>query len=307
LAGTLVARLQRWIRQLPLSNGQRFGRFIGGAESHLAGSAATSATSEAQALAGLESENPHCRWDSAAFLGRNPHRSRETITALVGALGDPEEFVRWQAARALAAQEPAHVFPALTEALTDEDPLRRAGAAEAMGYQGGEAAAVTLCRHSNDGDAQVRSAVAQALRDLGDTSAVRCLLPLLADQDAGVRCSAAAALGRIGNPATAQALADALSQPAQPLLVRRALAAALVRAAHPEAQPILMVALSDPDPQVRGYAAEALGQIGDESAGAALASASSDEGVLLNGTVGGQARRALTMLERRGHRPSQTN
>jgi HEAT repeat protein len=290
-----ITRLQGWIhRALP-----RLYREPGGPAS------GTSATSEAHALAGLQSENPHCRWESAAFLGRSAHRSREAIAALVAALADPEEFVRWQAARALAAQEQANVFPALTDALNDEEPLRRAGAAEAMGYQGGEAASVILCKRLPDPDVRVRLAVAQGLGDLADPTAVPCLLPFLADEDADVRRAVAGALGRIGNPAAAKPLTDALSQSNQPVLVRRAVAAALVHTAHPEAQPALVAVLSpgpgrDSDPQVRGYAADALGQIGDERAYAALSAASADEGLLLKGTVGSRARQALASLERRG-------
>jgi HEAT repeat protein len=232
------------------------------------------------------------------------------IDALVEALNDPEEFVRWQAARALAAQEAAHSFPSLVEALDDPEPLRRAGAAEAMGYQGGEAASVTLCKHVADPVASVRVAVASALRELADTTTAPCLVPLLADQDPDVRCAVAGALGRIGSPTTAKPMADALSLPGQPLLVRRALAAALVRTAHPEIQPVLVAALStgpkrDPDPQVRGYAVEALGQIGDESSYEALSAAASDESALLQGTVAGRARQALVLLERRGRRSHQ--
>ena len=88
----------------------------------------------------------------------------------------------------------------------------------------------------------------------------------------------------------------------QPLLVRRALAAALARAPHPDAQPALLQALSDPDPQVRGYAAEALGHVGNEDAHDALAALRSDKAPLLKGTVGEVAGRALTLLERRGRR-----
>ena len=287
-----IARMKRWIQQALPSLHREQGYPSSG----------TSAASEAEAIVGLKSVNPHCRWESAAYLGRNAHRSREAIAVLVGALADPEEFVRWQAARALAAQEAAHVFPALTEALNDSEPLRRAGAAEAMGYQGGEAASVTLCKYLADPDARVRVAIASALRDLADPSAADCLLPLLADEDPDVRCAVAGALGRIGSPATAKPMADALAQPGQPLLVRRALAAALVRTAHPEAQPALLAALCDVDPQVRGYAAEALGHVGDETAVAALSATSSDESALLQGSVGSRARQALVMLERRGRR-----
>jgi HEAT repeat protein len=287
--------MKSWVRQALLPLHREQGHTPSG----------TSATSETEALVGLQSENPRCRWESAAYLGRNAHRSTEAVTALAGALSDPEEFVRWQAAKALAAQEASHSFATLVEALDDPQPLRRAGAAEAMGYQGGEAASVTLCKHLADPESHVRVAVASALRDIADPSAVPCLLPLLADENADVRRAVAGALGRIGSPATAKPMADALSEPDQPLLVRRALAAALVRTAHPEAKPTLLAALSDPDPQVRGYAAEALGQIGDESTHAALSTTATDKSILLNGTVGSRARQALAMLERRGRRSHQ--
>jgi HEAT repeat protein len=302
--------LRRWIRESLRSpakglKGRKVGALFSAHRAQEGSPSGTGATSEAQALEGLSSENPHCRWESAAYLGRSAHRSRESIGALVSALADPEEFVRWQVAQALAAQEAAHTFPALAEALNDPEPLRRAAAAEAMGYQGGEAASVVLCKHLTDQEARVRVAVASALRELADPSAADCLLPLLTDEDSDVRCAAASALGRIGSPVTAKPMADALLLPGQPLLVRRALAAALVRTAHPEAQSALLAALSDADPQVRGYAAEALGHVGNEAAITALATASSDETALLRGTVGSQARQALAMLERRGRRSHQ--
>jgi hypothetical protein len=129
---------------------------------------------------------------------------------------------------------------------------------------------------------------------------VSCLLPYLSDEDPDVRRTVAGALGRIGSPSTAKPIAAALSQPGQPLLVRRALAAALVHASHLDVRQALLAALTDPDPQVRGYAAEALAQIGDETVYEALRKAQSDDGALLDGTVGDQAKRVLTMLERRG-------
>jgi HEAT repeat protein len=127
--------------------------------------------------------------------------------------------------------------------------------------------------------------------------------------------AAARALGRIGSAvasagaatsATASAsaaLAEVLTRPDQPLLVRRALVAALASVPHPDTQPQLLDALYDPDPQVRGYAAQALGHVGGENAHAALQALKADRGRLIDGTVGDQAGRALTMLERRGRRP----
>ncbi len=253
-------------------------------------------------LAGLRATEPHSRWESAARLGRHPQRSGEAIAALMEALADPEEVVRWQAAEALAAQEADRVFPVLAQALDDPNPLRRAAAAEAIGRQGDEAAVLTLRKHLGDPDPGVRSAVASALGQIGDATAVPALIPLLGDENPDVRRAVAGALGRIGNPAAAAPLAVQLIQPGQPLLVRRALAAAVARAPHRDAQPVLIQALNDPDGQVRGYAAQALGQIGDDAACAALRVLSEDQTPILHGTVGDSARHALASLKRHGHR-----
>lgn len=264
--------------------------------------AGAATTSEPAALAALRSAKPRCRWEAAALLGRNPQRSREAIAALVAALADSEEFVRWQAAEALAAQEAGRVFPALAAALDDPEPLRRAGAAEALGHLGGEAAASILGQHVADPDPRVRAALAAALGQTCDLTSLSLLLGLLTDGEPAVRRAAARALGRLADPKAAAPLAAVLAQDGQPLLVRRATSAAIAAAPHPDARPQLLAALADPDPQVRGYAAQALGHVGDEAASGALAALQADQSRLLHGTVGDQARRALTMLERRGRR-----
>lgn len=267
---------------------------------------ASDTTSEKAYLAGLTAAEPRRRWQAAADLGRNPLRSPEAVAALIGALADPEPIVRWHAAEALAGQEVGHVFPALTAALAAPDPLRRAGAAEALGRLGGEAAAQQLVKYLEDPAAQVRVAAARALAQSADPTAVAGLLPLLADPDVRVGRAAAYALGRIGDTTAAAHLAAALSKPDVPLLLRRALAAALARAPHPDAQPQLLTALADPDPQVRGYAARALGHVGNEAAHAPLEAARADQTRLIRGTVGERAERALVMLERRGRRQAAT-
>lgn len=259
-------------------------------------------TNEAAALAGLRTTSPSRRWEAAAILARSSQRSPEAIAALVAAMGDAEPFVRWQAAEALAAQEPNRVFGLLTATLADPLPLLRSGAARALGHMGGEASTMMLRAAVSDPEPSVRMAVADALGCCGDPTSLIALVPLLGDPDPDVRRAAAYSLGRIaiGDAATAASLAAALAEPDQPLLVRRALAAALAHAPHPDAQPVLLDALNDADPQVRGYAAKALGQIGDETVYAALASLLADDSRLLRGTVADWARRARTMLERRG-------
>jgi HEAT repeat protein len=255
---------------------------------------------EQKAVAALASDSPQRRWEAAALLGRNPERGTEAIQALVNALADPEPFVRWQAAEALARQEAARVFPALGAGLADANPLRRAGAAEALGRLGGEAACQALRTALIDGASSVRTAAASALGVASDVTAVSALLPLLADPVPEVRIATAHALGRIGDVSAAAPLATELTQPQQPLLVRRALAAALAHVPHPEAQPALLAALADSDAQVRGYAVQALGQVGNEAAYSALQAMQNDHGRLLHGSVSDAARRAVALLERRG-------
>ena len=257
---------------------------------------------ESSLVEGLRSASPRVRWEAAADLGRNSARSPEAIAALIAALGDAEPFVRWRAAEALASQETSRVFPLLVAALNDGTSLQRAGAAAALSGLGGEAVSLALRGHVTDADAAVRAAASQGLGASADSNVLLMLVDLLADADPDVRRAAASSLGRLGDPSAAVALATALTATPQSLLVRRAIAAALVRTAHPDAQPALLSALGDPDPQVRGYAADALGQIGDETSQAALAALLNDQNALLHGVVGDRARHALTLLERRGRR-----
>ncbi len=264
------------------------------------------AVNEKTYAAALSAPEPSRRWQAAAGLARGHQHSADTIAALVAALADPEPIVRWEAAAALAAQDASHVFPTLTAALDAANPLQRAGAAEALGRAGGEAASQVLAKRLADTDPRVRRAVAAALGHIADPTQVTHLLPLLTDPAEDVRRAAAHALGQIGDPASAAPLAAALAQYPQSVLERRSLAAALAHAPHPDAQAVLLQALGDPDPQVRGYAAKALGQIGSEVAHEALTSAKTDRGELLRGTVGDAAARALTLLERRGRRSAAT-
>ncbi len=264
--------------------------------------AENTAASETSALAGLASPVARCRWESAAVLGRNSQRTSAAIGALTIALADPFEFVRWQAAAALSAQEAGRVFPTLVRSLEDADALRRAGGAEALGLLGGEAAGLALERHVADPSPLVRSAVAEAIGNVNDPVRAPILIPMLSDPEPDVRRAAAAALGHLRAPCSQGPLAEALAAPGQPLLVRRALAAAIAAAPHPDAQDGLIVALRDPDEQVRAYAASALGHVGGDRAYGALSAIRADESRVLPGTVGDRARAAMVLIERRGRK-----
>ncbi len=144
----------------------------------------------------LQAAEPVRRWRAAAALKRNPLASPEAVASLVVALGDAEEFVRWHAAEALAAQEPGRVFAVLESALQDPHPVRRAGAAEALGKLGGEAATLALKRGIADGEPAVRQAIAAALGQIADPANAETLLPLIGDPEPQVVRAAARPWGR---------------------------------------------------------------------------------------------------------------
>jgi HEAT repeat protein len=169
-----------------------------------------------------------------------------------------------------------------------------------LGLLGGEAGCLEVRKSLADEDSRVRAAAAEALGDCGEPTSVPALLALLLDDDETVVQAAARGLGQIRDDTGARALAAALVRPGQSLLTQRALAAALARAPHPEAQAALLEALGNSDPQVRGYAAEALGHVGDEEAWSALVGLKDDAAPLLKGSVGDAASAAIVLLERRG-------
>jgi HEAT repeat protein len=151
---------------------------------------------------------------------------------LIGALGDPEQNVRWAVTEALAWIDHPSVPPALAAMLQDSSWTVRLAALQA------------LFEHN---DRRVASAVAAALKDENEL----------------VRESAAELLGKLGD-ANLPALIDGLKDSKG--FVRRAAADALgILKAKAAVQPLIR-ALDDDDHQVRFAAAEALGKLGDEAA-----------------------------------------
>jgi HEAT repeat protein len=286
----LARRFRRWARHL--------------AQAWRARRQAASEYSESAAVAALADPHASRRWEACAILGRSSQSSPAALAALASALTDPEPFVRWQAAEALGAQEPGNVFTLLRSLITDSTAIKRAGAVTALGRMGGEGACLEVRRVVADDDSSVRLAACEALARCADPTSAKLLVPLLRDPDVAVASAAAHALGILGTPAVACDLAAVLSTPGCPLLLRRALAAALAHAPHPETQETLLSALADADPQVRAYAAKALGGVGDDLAYQALSQLREDNSTVLSLTVADHASRAMALIERRGRRGS---
>jgi HEAT repeat protein len=227
--------------------------------------------------------------DALAVLG-----DVKAAEPLIHALKD--EYVRWDAANALAKIGGPAVEP-LIRALTNEDSNVRLGAARALGYIGNARAVEPLIHALKD--EYVRWEAVACLGKIGDARAAEPLSLVLLnnadrifsqmtdDQEDAVR----RALSRIGEPAVEPliqvlykcagarnpysiiyALAD-LGEPAvEPLInalkdndkdVRRGAAIALGEIGDVRAVEPLINALKDNDKRVRSEAVIALGEIGD--------------------------------------------
>jgi HEAT repeat protein len=154
--------------------------------------------------------------------------------ALVCALGDPDVFVRWGAARTLGRIGPVPrvaVVPALKPLLADPDLDVRLAAAEAVRSFGPAAAEVvpTLTKMVVTGTPALRLAAMQALEGIGlpAQAAIPAVAAALQTPDVRVRLAAARLLGKFGPAAL-------------------------------EAREALRAALHDPDAEVRKTVSDAL-------------------------------------------------
>ncbi len=119
-----------------------------------------------------------------------------------------------------------------------------------------------------DDDAIVRGTACAAVARIDKTAPLAQVAPLLAASDEGVRRLAALALAERGDASGAGELAKWVEAPGIEFSRQREIVAALA-AAHARAALPVLVRLLD-DVRVRGYAADALGALGDPSARAPL-------------------------------------
>jgi HEAT repeat protein/lysophospholipase L1-like esterase len=178
--------------------------------------------------------DPLVRALAAEALGQKGRTSGRE--AVLRALSDPSETVRWSAAHAAFSRglEAPRDLPELVHALESPDPFVRGFASFSLGTFGPAAAeaAPALVRALAQDRAYGRGGAAAALARIGSAAAeaVPALLEALRSGDPISRARAARTLGRIG--------------PASHLAI-----------------PVLIERLSDPDEVVRAQAARALGRI----------------------------------------------
>ena len=253
-------------------------------------------------VAAIKDESVSVRGAAAAALGRIG--DRQAVAALVGALKDEDWFVKGSAAKVLqqlgwepddeaqkalcavsqcAWREAILLGKAAVEPLLErlEDrPWEFSGIVQALGEIGDRRAVAPLARTLEDTDNKIRSivhslnsefaphdvrelrkAVIEALGKIGDVLAVAPLVGVLRDGYEGMRRTAAEALARIGTAAVDE-LILALSEP--DIEVRLAAAQILGKIRDARAIDTLVVSLMDEDFRIRRAAAEALGSLGWE-------------------------------------------
>jgi HEAT repeat protein len=193
---------------------------------------------------------------------------KDTITALVRALGNKDQNMRERAAKALGDIGPGakDAIPFLIQALGDKDENYkvRSAAAHALGYMEAIEAVPFLIQTlgNKDDHYQVRGAAARVLGRFGQEEGVIPILTLaLEDENASVRNAAVWGLGAIGSEATpllVQALKDENDEVRESAINR-------LRWIGPEAVPPLIQALGKKEEQKA--AAEALKDIAGQDLG----------------------------------------
>ncbi|MCY3836735.1 MAG: HEAT repeat domain-containing protein [Anaerolineaceae bacterium] len=215
-----------------------------------------------RALLQLQNGTTEERGSAMEALAEAGHAA--ALPTLAALLSDADHSIRYQAAMAIGrilrqkpqggAERTEELIAALQPALRGEDMWLRMAATAAL-VSLGEAAVPSLVHALQDDQAAVRRAAAKALGKLGDAAALADLLRALTDVDVSTRRFAAQALGRIGHAAAVAALGDSLRDADRK--VREASGVALGKIGRPAA-PILIEALSDPDPEIGMHAIFAL-------------------------------------------------
>ncbi|MEP6775601.1 MAG: HEAT repeat domain-containing protein, partial [Chloroflexota bacterium] len=122
-------------------------------------------------------------------------------------------------------------------------------------------------------DTHTQQILSDIAGDRYEEAAVPMLIEYLQNSSPGVRGAAADALGKIGDRRAGSMLMERFDQLEKDRGVRHMLATALGACGYREAIPLLIEALNDSDPVLRGCAAWGLGAMGAESAEDALRTA----------------------------------
>jgi HEAT repeat protein len=158
---------------------------------------------------GVRDPNVQVRRSTLDFLESLEENSAPAIPAIVGALSDPDRFVRWAAARTLGKIGPIRTemtVPALARLLQDPDldvSLIAQGTLRSFGFHA-KAAVPALIEATRVGDAEGRVGALQTLASVGAADAavsIPAVIAALGNSDIRVRKAAAETLGSFGGSA----------------------------------------------------------------------------------------------------------
>ncbi len=218
------------------------------------------------------------RANAASGLGLN--RATEATAALLPLLDDPNEIVRERAITALAQIGTDDVVEPIIAKLADPNGWVRNRAAYVLGASGDARAIDPLIELLDSHEAATVGVAAWALGQLQARPAIPPLLKLLRARDPQVRANAAWALGEMADPALISPLIDALRDDVPDVRAKAAWALGTLGSSLNDTRPEtpltrLLEDFSEVHDQaahvfVAQYAAEALMQLGTESARAAV-------------------------------------
>ena len=196
--------------------------------------------------------------------------SEETVSKLMQALDDSDDFVRFAASRSVGqlGLSSEQVMSALIRALGDSDDYVRSAAAGSLGTLGQASGQVVLALAGALGDSssQVRAVTASSLRKVAQTSedVVSVLVSALGDSNSHVQETAAKGLRELGQSSedVVSALVEALS--ASEWNVREAAIRTLGELRHGlrDIVKLRIMELNDSNFNVRYRAAVSLGELG---------------------------------------------
>ncbi|HLW68421.1 MAG TPA: HEAT repeat domain-containing protein [Gemmataceae bacterium] len=213
------------------------------------------------------------RLAAVTILGQLGDLAQDAKFELGNALNDAEAAVRVAAAEALGKIGPSAraVYPQIIRAASDPHPQVREAVSNSLRKIGppGKDDVKTLAELLKEKNPDKRVAYAGTIRDLKPESAalVELFKPLVNDSEKPMKIQAIKALGEAGPPAHAQTFPVLL-----PFLedyesdVRQAALASIAAAGPPTTAdiPALQLTLFSKQVEARRYAAEAIGNLGDE-------------------------------------------
>jgi HEAT repeat protein len=204
------------------------------------------------------------------------HSSKlQTIEELIDALKDVHWSIQCDVVKLFTGDGSTESIEALIAVLSKWSSQARVAAACQLGELGDKRAVEPLINALRDEDDEVREAAAYSLGQLGDQQAVRPLVRLLNDLTWDVQYKAVLALARLGDRRSIDVLIQALKQEDN-YAEREDSASILITMGIPVFD-ILMANLVEANPRAREYAAELLGDFGDERAIEPLIIALKDE------------------------------